>query len=111
MFSIIKKIEKFFTHRGIVLMYHRVANEEFDPWELCVTPANFEQQLDVLKRKFRVTKAADLLNHLSNRSIRDKSVCITFDDGYRDNYTKARPLLENTSCPATFFIASDFVGT
>lgn len=31
-------IQRKFTSRGLILMYHRVANQDVDPWAMCVSP-------------------------------------------------------------------------
>lgn len=83
-------------------MYHRVARVSFDPWELCVSPENFEQQLDVLSKRNKVIPLDELIDQLKKGRIFKNVVSITFDDGYIDNYTVAKPLLENFNLPATF---------
>lgn len=98
-----------FRQKAIVLMYHRIAETEIDPWQLAVTPRNFEEQLYVLK-KFNIISSEELINNLTNKSIKSKSICLTFDDGYVDNYTEAKPLLEKYETPATFFITSQSIG-
>ncbi len=90
-------------------MYHRIADVANDPWELAVSPENFEDQLRVLKKKFRIISVSDLAKSLVKMKLPSNSVCITFDDGYRDNFYAAKPLLEKYKCPATFFIASQFI--
>lgn len=100
-------VKRFFGSRKIiVLMYHRVAELEADPWQLAVSPAKFEAQLKLLKKKYRVITPQELLEQVNRKSIRRKQVCITFDDGYRDNYAVAKPLLEKYGLPATFFITT-----
>jgi len=90
-------------------MYHRVAEVQCDPWQLAVRPDHFEEQLLVLRRKFKVIPLQELVRQLHRRSVQRGSVCITFDDGYRDNFLYAKPILERYQCPATFFIATGYV--
>lgn len=108
----LKSLAKIFQSgefKAIVLCYHRVAEDNPDPWELAVSPANFEQQLRMLRKKFTVIPVGDLSANAKKRTS-TKSICITFDDGYTDNYTVAKPLLEKYGLPACFFIASAYIG-
>ena len=102
-------IKKLLTRQAAVLMYHRVATPRSDVWEIAVCPENFEAHLQVLKKSYRVLSLAELVHDVQNKSIKKNSVAITFDDGYVDNYEKARPLLEKYQLPATFFIASGYI--
>ena len=90
-------------------MYHRVAELPADPWQLAVQPNHFEQQLKVLHKKFKVIPVHELVTQLNSRTVQSSSICITFDDGYSDNFVHAKPLLEKYECPATFFIASQYI--
>jgi len=86
---------------AIVLLYHRVAEPAADPWGLRVAPGNFAEQMEVLHRRALVVPLSDI------RRIRDRArpvVSITFDDGYLDNLTVAKPLLEKFALPATAFV-------
>lgn len=91
-------------------MYHRIADVEIDPWELAVSPENFEEQLKVLKHLYKPVPVNELVAQLHSRTILHKSVCLTFDDGYRDNYLFAKPLLEKYQCPAVFYIPTQYIG-
>jgi peptidoglycan/xylan/chitin deacetylase (PgdA/CDA1 family) len=104
----IRKLKHFFEKKAIVLMYHRIADFLPDPFELAVSPSNFEEHLQVLKNNFSVLPVNEFVNQLRKSSLLSNNVCITFDDGYADNYFAARPLLEKYQCPATFFIATGF---
>ena len=95
--------------RAVVLMYHRVADLETDPWELAVSPVNFEAQIDYLTRKYKILKAEELAMQLKAGKLTADSICITFDDGYKDNVEAAMPILEKYNCPATFFIATKYL--
>jgi len=90
-------------------MYHRIADLPADPWQLAVSPMNFEQHLQVLQEKYKLISSADLLTQLSRKAIESNTVCITFDDGYSDNFLAAKPLLEKYESPATFFISTQYV--
>lgn len=103
-------IRHLFEHRAAVLMYHRVADVAVDPWELAVSPKNFEEQIQLLTKNFHVIPVPELLTNLQQKKLAANSVCVTFDDGYADNYLFAKPLLERYKCPATFFIPSHFTG-
>jgi peptidoglycan/xylan/chitin deacetylase (PgdA/CDA1 family) len=96
--------------KGVVLMYHRIADVSSDVWELAVSPANFEEQLQVLKR-YNVISLDKLNDLFINQKNMESNVSITFDDGYRDNYTEAKPKLEKHNTPATFFITTGFIGS
>jgi peptidoglycan/xylan/chitin deacetylase (PgdA/CDA1 family) len=94
---------------AVVLMYHRVADVEHDPWRLAVTPGNFEQHLAVIRERCRPTSLAKLAAGLEAGSLPPRSVVVTFDDGYRDNLHVAKPLLEQYEIPATVFVVSGYV--
>lgn len=108
--TLLKSIFNKMPAKGVVLMYHRIADVSSDIWDLAVSPANFEEQLQVLKRYnvISLEKLNDLIKHQKNIK---NNVSITFDDGYRDNYTAAKPLLEQYNLPATFFITTKFIGS
>src|ERR1044072_9851462 len=105
----VRMIWRLFEHKAIVLMYHRVASVSADPWELAVQPEHFEQHLAILKNKFHVVPLTELVHQLQQRKLRTDCVCLTFDDGYSDNFINAKPLLEKYQCPAIFFIATKFI--
>ena len=98
--------------RGLILMYHRIAEEQFDPWNLCVTPNNFREQLEILgSAPLRVMHLRELAGAVASGRIPRRSVVITFDDGYLDNLENGRPILERFGLPATVFIASGYIGS
>ena len=91
-------------------MYHRIANPESDVWEITVTPERFEEQLQVLQKQKNVVPLLQLVNDIKSNRLPKNSIAITFDDGYIDNFTIAKPLLEKYDLPATFFITSMNIG-
>ncbi|HUQ96870.1 MAG TPA: polysaccharide deacetylase family protein, partial [Chitinophagaceae bacterium] len=103
-------IKKHFEPTAVVLMYHRIADVAVDPWDLAVSAAHFEEQVALLTKKFNVIPVRELVKNLKEKKLAARTVCLTFDDGYTDNYLFAKPTLEKYRCPATFFIASGYTG-
>src|SRR5690606_1573250 len=103
---IFRNISTRLRHSDLVLMYHRIASPSIDPWQLSVSAENFEQHLQVLQKSNRVVSLSQLVHHRHNNLCRKNKIAITFDDGYLDNFTVAKPLLEKYGLPATFFITS-----
>ena len=95
----------------LVLMYHRVINLELDPWNLAVSPQNFEQHLEILKANKLVRPLSHINKLIQNKNNTHPSLFITFDDGYMDNFLNAKPILEAYDLPATFFISTKQIGT
>ncbi len=98
------------TPKGVILLYHRVAEVEYDPWSLVVSPKNFEAQLIILQKKNLGISLKKMAERLGQNKLGFNSLALTFDDGYGDNYSYAKPLLEKYAIPATFFIATAQVG-
>jgi len=96
--------------RGVILLYHRVAEVEDDPWKLAVSPRRFREQMEMLRSEFMPMRLEDLVNAAQRRRLPPKAVAVTFDDGYRDNLTGALPALERELVPATIFVTTRYVG-
>jgi peptidoglycan/xylan/chitin deacetylase (PgdA/CDA1 family) len=90
-----------------ILMYHRVAvPPAADPWRLCVSPKRFDEQLRALRRFADIVPLERLPQAMRVRCDGRPVVAITFDDGYLDNLTAAKPILERHDAPATVFLAT-----
>jgi peptidoglycan/xylan/chitin deacetylase (PgdA/CDA1 family) len=97
---------------AVVLLYHRVTSLENDPQLLSVTPANFYEQLTHLRKKYHVMAVEDFYDIFFRRKkFPPRSVLLTFDDGYADNYLEALPILENLDMQALFFITTSNLDT
>lgn len=93
--------------RALILMYHRV---HADPHVLSVSPERFEAQIRFLKEFCHPLSLSELVEALRHgRRLPPRSVVVTFDDGYRDNYTHAFPVLQAYGIPATFFVTSGMI--
>ena len=90
----------------LILMYHRIAEPELDPWRLCVSPENFEQHMELLSHQYELLKLSEIT---TCKDLKNKAF-ITFDDGYLDNLLLAKPILEKYDAPATVFVTTGYIG-
>jgi peptidoglycan/xylan/chitin deacetylase (PgdA/CDA1 family) len=104
-------------NKAVILMYHRV----IEPADLSghyiqagmyVTKETFEMQMAYLSRNYHVIGLEELIEIVvSGSRLRENTCVITFDDGWRDNYGYAFPILKKYRLPATIFLVSDYVDT
>ncbi len=97
----------------IILLYHNIGCPDAGmDRRLFVSPALFERQMRFLvKGKYHFASIDELMAYLNNKlSLPRKSVMITFDDGYEDNFEKALPILRKYGLPATIFLTTNFIG-
>ncbi len=92
-------------------MYHQVATVPCDPWQLAVSPENFDSHLTILKKHFQVVSLEEMITNLKKLPLGRRMVAITFDDGFKDNFDNAAPVLQKHKLPTTFFIATGLIGT
>ncbi len=90
-------------------MYHRIAEPDMDPWGLRVSPEHFAEHLEVINKYFNPLSMNDLLGQLPCGNVANRSIVVTFDDGYVDNLQHAKPLLERYDVPATIFLVTEAI--
>ena len=97
-------------NRASILMYHSIsARQDFFS---AVSPEAFQKQMVYLAgKKCPVIPLAELVRRLHAHEPLGGSIVLTFDDGYRDNYTTVFPLLKQYNFPATIFVTTDLIGT
>lgn len=102
-----------FGYHPPILMYHHIQDLTNGDSRLFVSPKSFEQQMEFLKEnKYSVIGLETLFDNIQQQKpIPYKTVALTFDDGYADNYLFAYPILKKNHFPATIFLAVSFIGT
>lgn len=100
-----------------VLMYHRILPLHDDRYReeepgMCVSPESFAMHLAQLRRYFTPLFLSDWIARANaGEALPARSCAVTFDDGWRDNFEFALPLLEQFKVPATLFAVAEKIGT
>jgi peptidoglycan/xylan/chitin deacetylase (PgdA/CDA1 family) len=95
-----------------ILMYHSVNPNARPENRLVVSVNSFERQMQFLKEhRYNVVPLEVLINLIKEKKRTPRNtVVITLDDGYRDNYIYAFPILKKYNLPATVFVIIDEIG-
>lgn len=96
-----------------VITYHSIHDENPENNEYIVETKDFEKMVKGLSEEnFTFLDTYSLLNIIENKEKLPKNpVLITFDDGYKDNYKNAYPILEKYNAKGTIFIIGSYVGS
>jgi len=92
----------------LIFRYHRV-NDQDDPFFEALTLPRFRGQMEYLSRHFNLVSLDQLISRQFSAADKRCSVAITFDDGYRDNYVHAFPILKQMGIPATIFLTTGYI--
>lgn len=103
-------INKNFKKTIPILLYHRIDTVKSDPVMLVVSPKIFEEHIKFLNNFYKPISLNELARRKKENSIQGNEICITFDDGYRDNLKNALPILEKYNTPATIFVTTSQLG-
>lgn len=84
----------------------------FDEGVISVSPALFEKEIKFCKEYFSPISFGYLKECMEKKKpLPPNPLIVTFDDGYRDNYTNAFPVLQKFEVPATIFLTADYINT
>lgn len=105
----------------LVVGYHRVSHDVpslrahemwRDPMEIGVPVSTFRAQMEFLRRHMTPVPMSDVPYFLTGeKEMPSRAVAVTFDDGYRDNYECAYPILCEYGIPATIFVTTGMIET
>lgn len=99
-------------HLAVILFYHRFKKDNDDTFPDKLYVKYFKRQMLHLKRWYNVITLDKLVENTKNREdFSYPSVVVTIDDGFKDNYDLAYPILKNLDLPATIFLTSGFINT
>lgn len=94
--------------RLLIIKYHR-AEKSAHQGSGGRTLEEFEAQIELLGSVFNTLTVADAAQRIRTGTLPERALCITFDDGYADNYVTALPILERYGLKATFFVPSGLI--
>jgi peptidoglycan/xylan/chitin deacetylase (PgdA/CDA1 family) len=95
--------------RMLILTYHRVRDCPDPVWPWDPDRQEFISQMRVIKEYFNPLTISEAMELIDKEELPERAVCLTFDDGYADNYEIAFPILSDLKITATFFIATGYL--
>lgn len=104
------RLNRFSSDYANILMFHRVNSYDFD--SLTTPTHGFEETIREISTNYRAISLRELIVKIKNKTkIESNSVAVTFDDGYKDNFENAAPILLKYGIPATFFVTSGYINS
>jgi peptidoglycan/xylan/chitin deacetylase (PgdA/CDA1 family) len=114
LFDVARALSNRICRSALILCYHRVVDGDPDPYSIPGTQVdleNFIAQVRLISRKYTVVSFATLVEKLKEDELARDYLVLSFDDGFKDNFTLVYPALKKHQLPAIFFISPDMVGT
>ena len=111
------RVRRALRGRTLVLMYHRVltpaqVERSWSHRAIVVERETFARHMAAVRRYFDVVSLEELERRLAQPDPGARPAClVTFDDGWRDTYTEAFPILRDQSIPAVVFLPVQFIGS
>lgn len=99
--------------KALIICYHCINDRPYSRLRP-TTVADFENQMRYLSKTYNPVSLERIARDLPKQngaSLPSRAIAVTFDDGYRDNYEHAYPILKKYDIPATIFLTASFVGT
>jgi peptidoglycan/xylan/chitin deacetylase (PgdA/CDA1 family) len=113
--GVLRFAHKFAAPAAVVLRYHSIQDrpEQYADTIGCDSihaTSIFERHMELIARRFNAVSMDDIALFLKGeKSLPQRAVAITFDDGYKDNFRFAAPILNRLGVPATFYVLVDAV--
>lgn len=100
-----------------VAMFHRVLPHDDDRFDgadplYTIEPDDFKTCLEFFQRYYNIVSLGDLERYINEKTpLPLNSLLLTFDDGWKDNFDYAFPILKSYSIPSVIFVVTDFIGS
>jgi peptidoglycan/xylan/chitin deacetylase (PgdA/CDA1 family) len=110
--GVVSRLARRMRSRSIaIVMYHGVVKRPPPVLDWCqLDEARFEEEIAFLSQEYRVIPLAEAVDRLSRGlPLPQRAVALTFDDGFRNVYTTAHPILERYRVPATVFLVTSLI--
>lgn len=98
------------TAKFAIVCYHRVGSGGA-PFYSNFDPATFEAQIRFLRNAYRIISMDELCSELNEPGRATQAIALTFDDGYKDLYAHAFPILRRYGIPATIYLTAAAIET
>jgi len=95
-------------NRFYIIPYHMIVDEPNGFYPETST-ADFEKQIAHLVKNYRVISLDKIVERVKTKRSLRRCVAITFDDGFRDNYEIAYPILRKYNIPVTIFLTTSYI--
>ena len=104
----------YMNNKPIILAYHRIVDPDKllikSELGMCVKPETFDMQMRYLSKHYNALSLSEW--HSNRRKTKaKKTIIITFDDGWKDNYDNGYPILKKYNLPATIFLSTGIIGS
>ena len=105
-------LKKYFGSKIFILTYHRIGPNN-NTWQYPPTStSDFEKQMKYLKKTNKIISLNRLAEIIQEgKPLKEKIAVVTLDDGYKDNYMYAFPILKKYNIPATIFLVTGHIDT
>jgi peptidoglycan/xylan/chitin deacetylase (PgdA/CDA1 family) len=113
--SSFRLLHRFYTGFGSCLLYHQVTNESNGSMfpnpstSLAIQIKEFEQQINYISKHYNCVALPEAVERLAEGALSERTIIVSFDDGYHDNLVHALPVLERYGVPATIFVTTGFI--
>lgn len=95
-------------NRFYIIPYHMIVDEPNGFYPETST-RDFEKQIAHLVKNYRVISLDEIVERVKTKRSLRRCVAITFDDGFRNNYEIAYPILRKYNIPATIFLTTNYI--
>lgn len=101
--------------RAVVLTYHLIYDKGAcgSTRQICsISSAEFERHIEYLIRNYQIVPLREIVDDIRNGgTLPQRALAITFDDGFRNFYTVAYPILRSNRVPVTVFVSTGLIGS